>query len=132
MAYMIEMARLSIPHVGAAFRKFSIKMSVINQVSGKSSIQVLFLNLMRNIVELAGRVVIRIGGNTQEYTTAVDKFPFYLANNISQLTNVKWFMVKWFMDQFSIIFFNRYFRFAVWSWVMPVGIGNSLASDPGE
>ncbi|TFK33319.1 hypothetical protein BDQ12DRAFT_441495 [Crucibulum laeve] len=127
-AYTIEMPRdaaavpgLSIPHVGAAFWGFSIEMSVINQVLGKNSsfIQVPFLNLMQNLVERAGGVVVRLGGNTQEHATLVDEITnhtvitkektdlsqttrtpavlysldlFYLANNISHLTNVKWFM----------------------------------------
>ncbi|TFK29209.1 hypothetical protein FA15DRAFT_664535 [Coprinopsis marcescibilis] len=65
---------LSIPHVGAGFFGFSIEMSVINQVLGKNSsfINVPFLNLMANIAERAGQVVVRLGGNTQEYAVLVD------------------------------------------------------------
>ncbi|TFK33314.1 glycoside hydrolase family 79 protein [Crucibulum laeve] len=121
---------LSIPHVGAAFWGFSIEMSVINQVLGKNSslIQVPFLNLMQNLVKRAGSVVIRLGGNTQERAALVDEIEnysviakeqiesgrttrtpavvysmdmFYLANNISQLTNVKWFMGIPFNDSVS-------------------------------
>ncbi|KAJ3493949.1 hypothetical protein NLJ89_g10909 [Agrocybe chaxingu] len=96
-------------------------MSVINQVMGKNSsfIQVPFLNLMANIEERAGSVLIRLGGNTQEYATMVDELPngnalakedsgtkattetpavlytkdlFYIAGNISTMVNVKWFV----------------------------------------
>ncbi|KJA24887.1 glycoside hydrolase family 79 protein [Hypholoma sublateritium FD-334 SS-4] len=114
---------LSIPHVGGGFWGFSIEMSVVSQVLGKNStfLQVPFLNLLANIQERAGSVLIRIGGNTQEFATLVPtdsianghtfskedsgsnqttKTPavlytqdmFYMAANISQMLNVKWFM----------------------------------------
>ncbi|KAF8800345.1 glycoside hydrolase family 79 protein [Phlegmacium glaucopus] len=112
---------LSIPHVGPSFWGFSIEMSVIGQVLGKNSsfITVPFLNLMANLQERSGGVVIRLGGNTQEFATMVPslangstfskadsgstqttKTPavlytidmFYMANNISSLVNVKWFL----------------------------------------
>ncbi|KAF5347313.1 hypothetical protein D9756_009931 [Leucocoprinus leucothites] len=112
---------LSIPHKTASFFGFSIEMSVINQVLGKNSsfIQVPFLNLMANLQERAGHVLIRIGGNTQEYAVMVDHLDngraiakekasltqttltpavlytvdlFYIAANISQFVNVNWFI----------------------------------------
>ncbi|KAF8991302.1 glycoside hydrolase family 79 protein [Cyathus striatus] len=123
--FTVEMQRdaanvngLSIPHRGAAFFGFSIEMSVVNQVRD-SLIQVPFLNLMANLVERAGEVLIRMGGNTQEQAGLVDSIDgyrviskealghdtttrtpgviytmdlFYLAANISSLVNVKWFM----------------------------------------
>ncbi|KAJ3506310.1 hypothetical protein NLJ89_g6943 [Agrocybe chaxingu] len=111
---------ISIPHVGGGFWGFSIEMSVISQVLGKNSslLQVPFLNLMANLQERAGGVVIRLGGNTQEFavmvpeledgrtfgktdsgSTQTTKTPavlytidmFYMANNISSMLNVKWF-----------------------------------------
>ncbi|KAH9476802.1 Beta-glucuronidase [Psilocybe cubensis] len=111
---------LSIPHVGPGFWGFSLEMSVLNQVLGKNSslIQVPFLNLMSNLIERSGGVLIRIGGNTQEFATMVPfleggktfdkedsgstqttKTPavlytidmFYMAANISSMLNVKWF-----------------------------------------
>ncbi|KDR78212.1 hypothetical protein GALMADRAFT_138334 [Galerina marginata CBS 339.88] len=128
-AYTIPLQRdatavpgLSIPHVGGSFWGFSIEMSVISQVLGKNSsfLQVPFLNLMANLQERSGGVVIRIGGNTQEFATQVPlgslpnghtfskvdsgtnqttKTPavlytpdmFYMAHNISHMLNVKWF-----------------------------------------
>lgn len=112
---------LSIPHVGAGFYGFSIEMSVINQVLGKNSTHLFpaFLNLMSNLVERAGQVVIRLGGNTQEFATLVPELPdgrtfgkeesgsrqttrtpavlytvdmFYMMNNISALLPIKWFL----------------------------------------
>ncbi|TFK36155.1 glycoside hydrolase family 79 protein [Crucibulum laeve] len=112
---------LSMAHVGGAFFGFSLEMSVVNQVLGKNSslIQVPFLNLMANLQERAGGVLIRMGGNTQEHATHVDfidhgnaiskaqalldqttRTPaviytddlFYIAANISSLVNVKWFL----------------------------------------
>lgn len=77
----------SIPQLGS-FVGFSIEMSVSNQVCGLSSffsscscteatlgrivgknatfIQVPFLNLLANIQQRAGRVMVRVGGNSQE------------------------------------------------------------------
>ncbi|KAF9474970.1 hypothetical protein BDN70DRAFT_884295 [Pholiota conissans] len=114
---------LSIPHNGVGFWGFSIEMSVISQVLGKNSsfLQPSFLNLLANIQERSGGVVIRLGGNTQEFaalvptdsianghtfakadsgSTQTTKTPavlytidmFYMAANISALLNVKWFM----------------------------------------
>ncbi|KJA24885.1 glycoside hydrolase family 79 protein [Hypholoma sublateritium FD-334 SS-4] len=112
---------LSIPHVGGGFFGFSVEMSVINQVLGKNSslLQVPFLNLMANIQERAGSVLVRLGGNTQEYAVMVDTLPdghtiakqratiqqttetpaveytvdlFYMASNISSFVNVNWFI----------------------------------------
>lgn len=112
---------LSLPHVGSGFWGFSIEMSVIGQVLGKNSsfISVPFLNLMANLQERSGGVVIRLGGNTQEFATMVPylangstfskadsgstqttKTPavlytidmFYMASNISSMLNVKWFL----------------------------------------
>lgn len=40
-----------------------------------SLIQVPFLNLMANLVERAGTVFIRVGGNTQETASLVDSIP---------------------------------------------------------
>ncbi|KAF8995398.1 glycoside hydrolase family 79 protein [Cyathus striatus] len=113
--------QLSIPHNGVGFWGFSIEMSVVNQVLGKNSsfLQVPFLNLMANLVERSGGVMVRVGGNTQERATLVDSISdgrvisketldptrttrtpgviyttdlFYMMNNVSALTNVKWFL----------------------------------------
>ncbi|KAG5638703.1 hypothetical protein H0H81_010928 [Sphagnurus paluster] len=67
---------LSIP-VDGAFLGFSIEMSVANQVLGKNSsfIQVPFLNLMANLQQRAGRVHVRVGGNTQETAVLLDSTP---------------------------------------------------------
>ncbi|KXN83267.1 hypothetical protein AN958_01638 [Leucoagaricus sp. SymC.cos] len=118
----VNVPGLSIPHKTASFFGFSIEMSVINQVLGKNStfIQVPFLNLMANLQERAGHVLIRLGGNTQEYAVMVDHLDngraiakekasltqttltpavlytvdlFYIAANISQFVNVNWFLV---------------------------------------
>ncbi|KAF8949995.1 glycoside hydrolase family 79 protein [Flammula alnicola] len=126
-AYTLQLQRdatgvngLSIPHVGVGFWGFSIEMSVISQVLGKNSslLQVPFLNLMANLQERSGGVIIRLGGNTQEFAALVDSIPnghtfaktdsgstqttktpavlytldmFYMASNISSMLNVKWF-----------------------------------------
>ncbi|KAF7307934.1 Glyco-hydro-79C domain-containing protein [Mycena kentingensis (nom. inval.)] len=113
------------------FLGFSIEMSVSNQVLGKNSthIQVPFLNLMANIVQRAGVVRVRVGGNSQESATLVDasEIPdgrilqknltgvtgttqtppleysddlFYMMANISALVNVDWFLgIPWFITQ---------------------------------
>ena len=67
---------LSIIHKNPFFG-FSIEMSVSAQVYGKNSsyIKVPFLNLMSNIVERAGEVHIRCGGNTQEAAVMVESNP---------------------------------------------------------
>ncbi len=77
-----------------SFVGFSIEMSVANQAReypqlhkalplttsltvGKNSsyIQVPFLNLMANLQQRAGRVYVRVGGNTQETAVYVDSLP---------------------------------------------------------
>jgi hypothetical protein len=117
---------LSIMQSGA-FLGFSIETSVINQVLGVNSsfLQVPFLNLMANIKQRAGRVHIRIGGNTQETATLVASIPdgkaiekdktsatnptstpgllftaeiIYMLGNISALANVKWYLGVPFND----------------------------------
>ncbi|RXW22272.1 hypothetical protein EST38_g3572 [Candolleomyces aberdarensis] len=121
---------LSIPHNGGAFWGFSIEMSVISQVLGKNSthLYVPFLNLMSNLIERAGGVMIRLGGNTQEFATLVPELPdghtfgkeesgstqttktpavlytvdmFYMMSNISSMLNVKWFLGIPFNDSVS-------------------------------
>ncbi|KAF7297395.1 Glyco-hydro-79C domain-containing protein [Mycena indigotica] len=113
------------------FIGFSVEMSVSNQVLGKNSthIQVPFLNLLGNIVQRAGSVRVRVGGNSQESATLVDasKIPdgrilqknltgvtgttqtpplefsddlLYMMSNISSLVNVKWFLgIPWFVTK---------------------------------
>ncbi|KAJ7054643.1 glycoside hydrolase family 79 protein [Mycena amicta] len=113
------------------FVGFSIEMSVSNQVLGKNSthIQIPFLNLMANIVQRAGSVRVRVGGNSQESATLVDASQIqdgrilqknltgvtgttqtppleysdnllYMMSNISQLVNVRWFLgIPWFVTQ---------------------------------
>ncbi|KAH7341484.1 hypothetical protein B0J17DRAFT_765535 [Rhizoctonia solani] len=58
---------LSIKQKGS-FMGFSIELSVADQILGKNSshLQVPFLNHMSNIKARAGKVSIRVGGNTQE------------------------------------------------------------------
>ncbi|KAF9529902.1 glycoside hydrolase family 79 protein [Crepidotus variabilis] len=121
---------LSIPHVGPSFWGFSIEMSVVSQVLGKNSTHLAptFLNLMSNLQERAGGILIRIGGNTQEFAVMVDKLDngrtfgktvsgsnattktpavlytrdmFYMAFNISSLVNVKWFFGIPFNDSMN-------------------------------
>ncbi|KAJ6590373.1 glycoside hydrolase family 79 protein [Mycena sp. CBHHK59/15] len=119
---------ISIKQKGS-FIGFSIEMSVANQVLGKNSsfIQVPFLNLMANIQQRAGSVMVRVGGNTQESAKLVDALPggrileknltgvtgttqtppldftrdmLYLMRNISSFVNVHWFLgVPWFVTQ---------------------------------
>lgn len=87
--------------------------------------QVPFLNLMANIKQRAGRVHIRIGGNTQETATLVASIPdgkaiekdktsatnptstpgllftaeiIYMLGNISALANIKWYLGVPFND----------------------------------
>jgi hypothetical protein len=103
------------------FLGFSIEFSVVNQVLGKNStlIQPAFLNLMSNIVQRAGQVYVRVGGNTQETASLVQSIPdgkvleknygnttnptgtppviftpdvIYMMGNISKMTNVRWYM----------------------------------------
>ncbi|KAK7053820.1 Glyco-hydro-79C domain-containing protein [Favolaschia claudopus] len=121
---------LSIKQKGSFFG-FSIEMSVSNQVLGKNSslIQVPFLNLMANIVNRAGSVMIRVGGNSQESAELVDdslipdgriltknltgvtgttqtppleyrRDLFVMMNKISELVNVHWFLgIPWRQTQ---------------------------------
>jgi hypothetical protein len=44
-------------------------------MNNSSFLQVPLLNLLANIQERAGGVVIRIGGNTQEFAALVDSLP---------------------------------------------------------
>ncbi|PFH50110.1 glycoside hydrolase family 79 protein [Amanita thiersii Skay4041] len=110
----------SIPHLSSLFG-FSIEMSVVDQVLGRSShfLNVPFLNLMANLVRRSGRVNIRVGGNTQETAKMVEETPsgrllekdysntlgttnsppiiykrdlLYLMRNISDFVNVRWFL----------------------------------------
>ncbi|KAK7024767.1 hypothetical protein R3P38DRAFT_2530271 [Favolaschia claudopus] len=119
---------LSIKQKGS-FIGFSIEMSVTNQVLGKNStlIQVPFLNLMANIQQRAGSIMVRVGGNTQESAklvpdgtipdgrilmkdltnvTGTTQTPpleytrdlLYLMRNISSFVNVHWFIgIPWFI-----------------------------------
>ncbi|KAJ7227744.1 glycoside hydrolase family 79 protein [Mycena haematopus] len=121
---------LSIKQKGSFFG-FSIEMSVSNQILGKNSslLQVPFLNLMANIAQRAGSVMVRVGGNSQESaqlapdgsipdgrviiknltgvtgTTQTPPLEFssdllYMMRNISSLVNVHWFLgIPWFITQ---------------------------------
>ncbi|KAF7342286.1 Glyco-hydro-79C domain-containing protein [Mycena venus] len=120
---------LSIKQKGS-FIGFSIETSVANQVLGKNStlIQAPFLNLMANIQQRAGSVMIRVGGNTQESAKLVpdDTIPngrvltkkphwrdgrdatpslefsrdLLMMRNVSSFVNVHWFMgIPWFVTQ---------------------------------
>ncbi|KAF8064391.1 glycoside hydrolase family 79 protein [Lyophyllum atratum] len=120
---------LSIQQEGS-FLGFSIEMSVANQVLGKNSsvLQVPFLNLMANIQQRAGRVYIRVGGNTQETAVLVASTPdgrilekdtvgvknptqtpplvftpdlLHMMRDISSLVNVRWFLGIPFNDSSS-------------------------------
>ncbi|KAI0633084.1 glycoside hydrolase family 79 protein [Trametes polyzona] len=111
---------LSIPLSGA-FWGFSVEMSVVTQVIGLngSFIHPPFLNLMSLVAERAGRVHVRVGGNTQDFARMVPSLEdgkaiekqkvntnnptqtpgllytteiLYLLSNISSLTNVKWYL----------------------------------------
>ncbi|KAI0702821.1 glycoside hydrolase family 79 protein [Cerioporus squamosus] len=113
----INVNGLSIPQSGA-FYGFSVEMSVVTQVSN-SIIHPPFLNLMSLVAERAGRIHVRVGGNTQEearmvmsledgkaiekqkvdtnnptQTPALLYTPeiLYLLSNISSLVNVKWYL----------------------------------------
>ncbi|KAJ6554258.1 hypothetical protein B0H19DRAFT_1152984 [Mycena capillaripes] len=120
----------SIPQSGS-FVGFSVEMSVSNQVLGKNAsfIQVPFLNLMSNIVQRAGAVRVRVGGNSQESATLVPASDIpdgrilqknltgvtgttqtppleyseellYMMANISTLVPVQWFLgIPWFVTQ---------------------------------
>ncbi|RPD77295.1 hypothetical protein L226DRAFT_533296 [Lentinus tigrinus ALCF2SS1-7] len=111
---------LSVQQSGDFFG-FSIEMSVVQQVIGKNAsfIAVPFLNLLATVADRAGRVRIRVGGNTQETATLVDSLPsnemiakdkenasnptdtpildftaemIYLMSNVSALVNAKWYL----------------------------------------
>ncbi|TBU60016.1 hypothetical protein BD310DRAFT_976178 [Dichomitus squalens] len=71
-----HMSGLSIPQRGD-FYGFSIEMSVVEQVIGKSAsfIQVPFLNLLATLADRANNVRIRVGGDTQEMASLVDGLP---------------------------------------------------------
>ncbi|KAH8833938.1 glycoside hydrolase family 79 protein [Flagelloscypha sp. PMI_526] len=132
-SYFIQLQTGGTPGVSmtlpSAFLGFSVEMSVANQVLGHNStlLQVPFLNLMQNIVQRAGAVHVRVGGNTQDFATLIptlgdgtilykDKSalqsnnptatpPMYLAYdflyvlaNISTFTNVHWFLGVPFND----------------------------------
>jgi len=66
------MTNLSIKQKGS-FLGFSIELSVADQILGKNSshLQVPFLNYMSNIKARAGKVSIRVGGNTQETSVLI-------------------------------------------------------------
>ncbi|KIL64300.1 glycoside hydrolase family 79 protein [Amanita muscaria Koide BX008] len=110
----------SIPLMSSFFG-FSIEMSVVDQVLGRSSqlLNVPFLNLMANLVRRSGRVNIRVGGNTQETAVLVQNTTtgkllqkdynntlgttnsppihykedlLYIMSNISSFLNVRWFL----------------------------------------
>ncbi|GJE97918.1 glycoside hydrolase family 79 protein [Phanerochaete sordida] len=117
--------------VPGSFFGISIEMSVATQVLGinASFLQVPFLNLMALIADRAGQVVIRVGGNTQDYATLVantsdgrmvekqaidpnnptgtptliftDELLYTMAN-ISKFVNVKWFLGVPFDDSTNI------------------------------
>lgn len=75
-----------------------------------SSLQVPFLNLLANIKERVGSILIRVGGNTQEAAAMVPSLPnstiismstgslqwtpdlLYTMANISALTNARWLL----------------------------------------
>ncbi|KZS86852.1 hypothetical protein SISNIDRAFT_447342 [Sistotremastrum niveocremeum HHB9708] len=117
---------LGIP-VSGNFLGFSIELSVANQLFGNTGTQLnpIFLNLLANIETRAGRILIRVGGNSQESATiipgglpngtAVEKITFssdktatptlllspnliYAMGNISNLVNVQWFLGVPFND----------------------------------
>ncbi|KAI8977819.1 glycoside hydrolase family 79 protein [Trametes punicea] len=121
-----NMPGLSIPQAGTFFG-FSIEMSVATQLIGTNSsqLQVPFLNLMALMVEKAGAVHVRVGGNTQDTAFMVDSFPdgkimekdkedasnptstpvlaftpdlIYMLGNVSSLVNCYWYLGVPFND----------------------------------
>lgn len=113
-------SNVSVP-VNGGFFGLSIEMSVANQVLGRNStlLQVTFLNLMANLIERAGWVQVRVGGNSQESAELVSSLPngtmlakdtnntsgptstppleytldlLYTMGNISKLTNTHWYL----------------------------------------
>ncbi|CDO73856.1 Glycoside Hydrolase Family 79 protein [Trametes cinnabarina] len=120
------MNALSVPQAPTFFG-FSIEMSVANQLIGTNSsrLHVPFLNLMALIVEKAGAVHVRVGGNTQDTAFMVDSFPdgkmmekdkedasnptstpvlaftpdlLYMLANVSSLVNCHWYLGVPFND----------------------------------
>ncbi|KAJ7897684.1 glycoside hydrolase family 79 protein [Mycena olivaceomarginata] len=88
----INLQNSGTPNLGikqkGSFIGFSIEMSVTNQVLGKNStlIQVPFLNLIANIQQRAGSVMIRVGGNTQRTPPLeFNRDLLYMMRNISGL-----------------------------------------------
>jgi len=63
--------------VAADFQGFSIELSVANQLLGNqgNDTNVIFMNLMANMVGRAGRVLVRVGGNSQESAAVVPELP---------------------------------------------------------
>ncbi|KAH9933993.1 glycoside hydrolase family 79 protein [Epithele typhae] len=116
---------LSIPQSGT-FLGFSIELSVATQLSTcLTNINVPFLNLISLLVERAGAIHIRVGGNSQEDAFLVDNLSdgrilekgpinpnvptstpvvmwtpdlIYMLGNISSLTNAKWYLGVPFND----------------------------------
>ncbi|KAH9914072.1 glycoside hydrolase family 79 protein [Epithele typhae] len=111
------MSALSIKQSGTFFG-FSIEMSVANQLSD-SHINPPFLNFMSIIAQKAGKVHVRVGGNTQDFAYVVDSLAdgkviekdkedasnptstpvlaltpdlLYMLANVSSLVNVDWFL----------------------------------------
>ncbi|KAI0791077.1 glycoside hydrolase family 79 protein [Abortiporus biennis] len=113
--------------VSGALFGLSIEMSVVTQVLGinGSFIQVPFLNMINLISERAGRIHIRVGGNTQDTARYVDSLAdqkmiekqgidpnnptatpalvytmelFYVMANISSMVNAKWYLGVPFND----------------------------------
>ncbi|KAI9058982.1 glycoside hydrolase family 79 protein [Trametes sanguinea] len=120
------MNALSVPQAPTFFG-FSIEMSVATQLIGTNSTQlhVPFLNLMALMVEKAGSVHVRVGGNTQDTAFMVDSFPdgkimekdkedasnptstpvlaftpdlLYMLANVSSLVNCHWYLGVPFND----------------------------------
>ncbi|CAK5270156.1 unnamed protein product [Mycena citricolor] len=121
---------MSIKQKGSFFG-FSVEMSVVEQIFGKNSsvIQPIFLNLMANVQQRAGSVMVRMGGNTQESATMVPEGTIpngrimeknltgvtgttqtpplqytddvlYMLRNVSSFVNVHWFLgIPWFVTQ---------------------------------
>ncbi|KAI0739385.1 glycoside hydrolase family 79 protein [Daedaleopsis nitida] len=141
-----NMNGLSIPQKPTFFG-FSIEMSVATQLIGKNStrLNVPFLNLMALMVERAGAVHVRVGGNSQETAFMVDSFAdggilekdkenasnptgtpvlaftpdlIYMLSNVSSLVNVKWYLGVPFNDTTN-------FRFQI-AEVAEVVLGDNL------
>lgn len=73
---------------------------------GKNSsfIQVPFLNLMMNLQERAGLVLIRLGGNTQEYATMVDSLDNGKAIMKQQASNTQTVRCSLLFSTFSLTY----------------------------